>query len=74
MQGLQILGHGFVFRKELVAGNLGEYITSRMLTCYAQQPRFDVSRDQNFANPLSVSATMRAISMSPVESISSRVV
>ncbi|KIK38572.1 hypothetical protein CY34DRAFT_25587 [Suillus luteus UH-Slu-Lm8-n1] len=29
MQGLRILGHDLVYRKELVAGNLGEYITSQ---------------------------------------------
>jgi hypothetical protein len=74
MQGLRILGHDLVYRKELVAGNLGEYITSRILIYHAQQHRFDASRDQNFSNPLSVSATMRVSSMSPVESISSRVV
>jgi hypothetical protein len=30
MQGLTILNHDSSHRKELVAGNLGEYITSRM--------------------------------------------
>jgi hypothetical protein len=46
MQGFKHLVNDPVHRKELVAGNLGEYISTRMYTCFASQPRFDVSRSE----------------------------
>jgi hypothetical protein len=63
MQGLKRIVNDLSHRKELVAGNLGEHITTRMSIRFASLPHFDLYRGQNFMSLLSASVTMPATSM-----------
>lgn len=74
MQGLKHLVDNPSHRKEIVAGNLGEYVTTRMLIHLVKQPHLDASRDQNSVNRPNTSVTMRVSSQNCVEPILSRIV